>query len=104
MKAIIDGKRYDTDTAELIFTWDNGHYTSDFGYREKSLYRTNKGKYFILHSGGAMTDMGVRAPGGGTSGSKTIVPVSDFDAFGFLCSHDGEEDAEKLFPAMIEDA
>lgn len=105
MKAIIDGKRYNTATAKLIFDWDNGRPYTDFGHREKNLYRTKKGKIFIHHGGGPLTDMAVSdGSNNGRTGSQSIEPISDKDAFRFLCSHDGEEEAETLFPDMIEDA
>lgn len=42
MKRIIDGKKYDTETAACIATWDNGYYGNDFKRCEESLYRTKK--------------------------------------------------------------
>ena len=39
-----------------------------------------------------------------TTGSEDIEPVSAEDAFRFLVSHDGEDEAEELFPEKIQDA
>ena len=39
MKKIIDGKKYDTETAECVGGWDNGYYANDLYYCWEGLYR-----------------------------------------------------------------
>lgn len=51
MKKIIDGKSYNTETAEKIGS-DDYLYPSDFKHWEEALYKTTKGVYFIAGSGG----------------------------------------------------
>lgn len=104
MKKIIDGKRYDTDTADCVYGWDNDRYGNDFRYRSKSLYRTKNGAWFIHHTGGAMTDMAVSIGSGSMTGSTDIEIITDDDAFAFLCTHGGGDQAEKYFRDRIEDA
>lgn len=104
MKAIINGKRYDTKTAELIHEWGNGYLPNDFNYREKNLYRTKAGKWFVHHEGGAMTDMAEPAGSNSVAGGSSIEPITDEQAFTFLCEHGGEGAAEKWFPDKIQDA
>lgn len=107
MIRVINGKRYNTDTAKTIYSWDNGQFIDDFRRRDKTLYLTNKGNWFIHHEGGAMTDM-AKAHGTASTGSENIEPVSENDAYGFLEVHSGEsvarEAIEKHFPDMVEDA
>lgn len=103
MKKIIDGLRYDTETAEELHYWFNGRSSSDFRYRAKTLYRTKNGRFFIHHEGGPMTDLALPV-GNGYTGSEDIEPVSEEDAFLFLISHGGVAVAEKLFPERIQDA
>ena len=93
---------YDTETAELIHSWDNGRYGNDFKSRSKILYKTKKGAWFIEHRGGAMTDMVVSCGSNSTCGSSSIEVISETDAFGFLSSHEGVKKAEEYFPTMIE--
>ena len=104
MKKIINGKVYNTETAELVVDWTNGKYPRDFNYRSKDLYLTKKGNWFIHHVGGAMTDMQKPCGSNSFSGSEDIEPISSEDAFRFLCSHGGTEEAEKHFPDKIEEA
>ena len=103
MRQIINGKRYDTETAELIHEWSNGHYSTDFHYRSKGLWRTPAGTWFLAHDGVAMTDMATRH-GDMTGGGHRIEPISSEDAFGFLVSHGGEDAAETWFADHIADA
>lgn len=104
MKKIIDGRRYDTEAAEVIHEWDNLRPVGDFGRREKTLYRTPNGAFFILHVGGPKTDMAQTLSDNSWTGGRDIEPVSEEDAFAFLCTHGGEGEAEELFPEKIVDA
>ena len=53
MKKIINGKKYDTDTAEQIGYDNNGLLCSDLSYIEETLYKKKTGEFFyvqkILH-------------------------------------------------------
>ena len=55
MRKVINGKMYNTETAEFLGGWSNGYYTNDFHYCSEDLYRTKKGTYFIYGKGGAMS-------------------------------------------------
>ena len=104
MKRIINGKRYDTDTADLVHEWDNGRGRGDFKYRSKDLYRTPKGKWFLVHEGGAMTDMATSCGDNSCTGGDDLEPVSDDDARAFLETHGGTAALEEYFADAIEDA
>ena len=108
MIRVINGLRYNTETAEQVYFWNNGHYEGDFKLRVKSLYRTPKGAWFLYHRGGAMTDMAVSVGGGGTGGSSDLEAISADDAYGFLEAHSDDSDAmeaiESFFPDRVVDA
>ena len=108
MIRVIDGFRYNTATAEPIFTWTNGHFVDDFKFRQKRLYLTKKGAWFIWHSGGALTDMAISVGNNGTCGSDDIEPIGDDDAYGFLQAHSDDKEAleaiDKYFADRVEDA
>lgn len=53
MKKIINGKAYNTDTAEKLGDCWNGE--SDLRYCLKTLYRERTGEYFLHCVGGGMT-------------------------------------------------
>ena len=97
MKKVIDGKVYNTETAELVHEWTNGRSTRDFKHRSKDLYKTKKGNWFIYH-------MAVSCGDNSYSGSKDIEPISEKNALRFLESHDGIKAIEKYFADQIEEA
>lgn len=107
MIRIIDGKRYNTATAEKVFGYWNGYSSSDFKYRTKDLYRTEKGAWFLHHEGGPLSDMAV-SRGNGRMGSETIEVIDENDAFKFLQAHSDNAEAlaaiEKYFSTSIVDA
>ncbi len=49
MKSIIEGKIYNTETADQICQGDNGLSTTDCYYQSEELYRTQKGAYFVCN-------------------------------------------------------
>jgi hypothetical protein len=95
MKKIIDGKRYDTETAECVYRWDNGFLTRDINYRSKALYRTKNGAWFVHRDGAGMSDTDIEA-------------VSAENAYGFLEVHSDETDAqqaiEQYFSERVQEA
>lgn len=103
MIKIIDGKRYNTETAEMISEWTNGKY-GNFEYREKTLYRTKKGNWFIYHYGGPMTDMAVSVAMNSWSGSEDIELVNEYEVRDFLEKYNDYKAIEKYFPNEIQDA
>ena len=75
MKKIINGRMYDTETAEKIEEWDNGMYGNDFRACEETLYKKKTGEYFIHGSGGALSKYAVSC-GNGSTGSSDIIPLT----------------------------
>lgn len=67
MEKIINGKRYNTETAILVGRWNNNLPHDDFEWCDESLYKKRGGEYFIYGEGGSMTRY---------SKSKSIVPLS----------------------------
>jgi len=103
MKKIIEGVRYNTETAKEVFHWEQG-IPGDFNYRSKTLYRTQKGSWFIHHVGGANTDMAVSVWDNSFSGSEDIEPIEEVEAFEFLQKYEGIDALEKYFGDKITDA
>ncbi len=103
MKKVIEGKVYNTETAEELHDWSNHYPCSDFKACSESLYRTKKGAFFIAGSGGPLSSYAVPC-GGGTGGSEGIRPVSREEALEWLESHGGEEAIEEHFSDMVEEA
>jgi hypothetical protein len=79
MKRIINGKVYNTETAEKVAFWDNDLFANDFGYMSEALYITRKGNYFIHGKGGATSKYAKHAHGGRIAG-ESIVVITEKDA------------------------
>ena len=93
MKKIIDGKRYDTETASLIGDWEFSE-LNDSHHVYEALYRTPNGAYFLWYQGGPASRY--RVPGGSntTSGSSGIHLMDAGEALAWCESHD--VDAETI--------
>lgn len=77
MKKIINGKTYDTETAEeLAARCEN---CRSFEYVNETLYKTKKGAYFLAGEGGPMSRYSVPDGNGSSSGSD-IIPLSEEQA------------------------
>ena len=101
MKKIINGKRYDTDTAERVGTWDNGHFTSDFQYCSEDLYRKRSGEYFLHGEGGALSKYAVHSGNDSISG-ENIRPLTLAQAQEWAEEHLDGDEYEKIFGAVDE--
>jgi hypothetical protein len=84
MKKIVNGKLYDTETAESLGQWKHSMNTH-------SLYRTKKGAYFVVTT----TDI---------TDASTWLPVPEDEVFDWLVENGGDEQAANLFPDKIEEA
>jgi hypothetical protein len=106
MKAVIEGRVYNTKTAEIIHSWDNRFYKSDFHYCEDSLYKTKKGNFFLVGSGGPLSKYSVSCGQNSWGGSdNNVTPLTKEEALRWLEDHDGDSSIiEELFSDMIEEA
>ena len=77
MQAIVDGRKYDTTTAEKIVSWDNGEHDPMKEY-EETLYKTARGNFFVLKAGGAQSPAAVSLPGNARGMGAKIVPIAQF--------------------------
>jgi hypothetical protein len=103
MKKIVNGKRYDTETADLIASWGNGYYSSDFKHCEEELYRTKKGNFFLFGEGGPMSKYAV-GNGNGYSGGSDLAPMTPDEARQWLEDTGNFSELETLFADSVEDA
>lgn len=80
MKKIINGKLYDTETAELLATNASECGQHDFRWFEEDLYRTKKGQFFLAGEGGPMSRWSHSIDQNSWSGGSDIVLFSDEEA------------------------
>ena len=103
MKKIINGKRYDTETATLVAT-DSYSYYGDLERWIEELYCTKKGAWFLYGEGSARSPY-ARCIGNQTIGSSAITPFSTKEALAWLDDHTENSGAyEEYFINVLEDA
>ena len=102
MKKIINGKRYDTDTAKkLASDWYSNR--TDFYYWEETLYRKNTGEYFLHGEGGPASKYAQSVGQNSWSGGEKIIPLSVENARKWAEDHLDGDEYEKIF-GVIEEA
>ncbi len=102
MKKIINGRMYNTDTANLLARWDNGYMYSDFKYTEESRYQKKTGELFLYGYGGGMSKYAVSF-GDRKGGSETIIPVPYDKAKEWATDHLDADAYESIFGEVSED-
>lgn len=97
MKKIINGKKYDTETAtEIASGGTDGLSMSDFRYYEETLYRKKTGEFFLAGEGHGMTKYG--SSNGNTRGwGEAILPLTDDEAKAWVEQECDSETYEQLF-------
>ena len=103
MKQIIDGKIYNTETAKELFTAKNG-YAGDHGCWEETLYRTQKGAYFIAGEGGPRSRYAVTVSQNCWSGGSGMRTLSRQEAFEWAEAHATTEFSEHEFADLLIEA
>lgn len=105
MKAIINGKRYDTDKATLLGEAGSAEYRSSFGWWHEELYRTPRsGAYFLAGEGHARSHYAVSLGGGSWGPGKKITPLTRAEAMKWAVQHLPADQTEVLFADDIQDA
>ena len=102
MKRIIDGRRYDTETAKFIGE-DSYATPIDFDWWNEGLYQKKTGEFFIYGRGGAKTRY-AQAIGQNCWGSgERIMPLSFSEAREWVEKNLDAEIYEELFGPVPED-
>lgn len=103
MIKVVEGKRYNTATAECVFSDWNGLSQSDFRYASKDLYRTKSGVWFYHVKGGPRSIYSE-----GNSWSETLYPIEENEAFRFLENNSADSEAmaaiDQYFSDRVTDA
>lgn len=103
MKKIINGKVYDTNTAELLGTYSSPESVTDFSHFEESLYRKRTGEFFLFGQGGPSSRYAAQVGQNNWSSGSKILPLT-WDGARFWVEHHLEaEDYEKIFGPVAED-
>ena len=75
MRRVINNKKYDTDKATVIGSWDDGM-PGDFDYICETLYKKRTGEYFVHGRGGARSRYAEEREDGWFGGGQSIMPLT----------------------------
>jgi hypothetical protein len=92
MKKIIDGKRYDTETADLIASAESRHNRGDFKWGHETLYRTVEDQYFIAGEGHAMSRWAQALDGNSRGADSGLELLTDIEALEWCERNDIDAD------------
>lgn len=101
MKAVINNKRYNTETAQKVaYVWNGLSLQEDFNALAEDLYKTAGGTWFIHGRGGARTEYAKRC-GSSVAGSEQIKVLDSGEAKAWLEKHGKVSELEANFGAEI---
>jgi hypothetical protein len=105
MKAIINGKRFDTATATLIGDASYPGSQTDFQWWRAGLYKTPRsGQFFLAGQGGPMTRWAQPIGNQGMTGGEGVVPMTLEEARDWAERYLTIAEVEAAFSDHIEDA
>ena len=96
MKKIINGRRYDTDSAKALAEASYSN-RSDFNFWEETLYRKSTGEFFLYGEGGPASRYAQAVGQNSWSGGERIMPLSTEEAKKWAEENLSGEEYEKIF-------
>ena len=101
MKKIINGRKYDTDTAKEIDSYSNDRPRTDFRYFCETLYQKHTKEFFLYGHGGPLSKYAEHC-GQGWTGGESILPLSLDDVKEWVETNSTIEIYETLFGEVEE--
>lgn len=101
MKKIINGKKYNTETAECLGS-DSHLYRGDLDFWNKELYRKKTGEFFIYGEGGPRSEYGREVGQNSWSGGEDITPLTEDEAKKWAERHLDVDEYEAIFGEVEE--
>jgi len=100
-KKVINGKTYNTETADLIET-ASYKYPSDFEWFKESLYRKKTSEFFLDGEGGGLSKYAEEGTTGGWTYGSKFIPLTEKEAQAWVEEHSDVELYEELFGEAAE--
>ena len=103
MKKIINGKMYNTETAQELGSNSNSGDWRDFSHYCETLYRKRTGEFFLHGEGGPMTKYAESVGQNQWSGGSRIMPMSWDEAQAWAEENLSTDEYESIFGEVTED-
>lgn len=104
MRATINSRTYNTDTAYELASDSGGGYCDDFRHWEETLYRTEKGNHFLHGTGGAMSRYAESCGNNSYGNGSAIVPLTEAEALEWCEEHECQSAIDDHFNHLTEEA
>jgi hypothetical protein len=102
MKKVINGKRYDTDTAKLVGETSYSN-RGDFYFWSEELYRKKTGEFFLYGEGGPASKYSQQIAQNEWAGGEQIIPLTLAEAREWAEKYLDADEYEKVFGRIEED-
>ena len=102
MKRIINGKKYDTNTAKEMACDSYNGSCSDFQWWEETLYQKRTGEFFLYGQGGAMSKYSESCGQNSWGGGSDIIPLTLDEAKEWAEDHVDGDTYEEIFGEVEE--
>ena len=102
MKRIINGKRYDTETAEKLASAYASCSVTDFNYWQEDLYRKRTGEFFLHGEGNANSRYSRRIDTNSWSGGEKLIPMTVKEAMDWAEKNLDGDEYENIFGEVSE--
>ncbi len=102
MKAIINGRRYDTDAAQKLGTF-NANEDDRLTWVTEELYQKRTGEFFLAGEGGAMSRYAARTNWNHWKGGACIIPLEREEARQWAEQHLSADAYAQLFEVIPDD-
>ncbi len=103
MKKIINGKVYDTATAQCVGEWSNPYTRRDFNWVEETLYRKRTGEFFIFGEGGPRSQYAKEVGTRQWSSGERIMPLTWDEAREWAEEKLSADEYEQAFGEVADD-
>ena len=100
MKKIINGKKYDTETAKCCGSFSKNE--GSFTYCCEELYKKKTGEFFLYGKGGPISKYSQSCGQNCWSGGSDIVPLTETQARKWMEEHEDADTYEQLFGEVEE--
>lgn len=103
MIKVINGKRYNTETAREIMEHSASCPRNDFSWYKESLFVTLKGNYFLAGEGHGNSPYASHYDNSRSYGSK-IIPLTEMEALAWCERNATPEIIDEYFDTLVTDA
>jgi len=102
MQKIINGKKYNTETAEQVGFYRNRYGRNDFNWLEETLYKKRTGEFFLFGEGGPASHYCTWIDNNNRTSGEKIVPLTFEEARKWAEKHLEVEEYEEIFGEVDE--